>query len=202
LAVAHSIHDRKSASLNPFALASLLLLCLALLLRLFQRRNDWRHADAPWPFYARKPLAGPEQVLYQRLVTDLPGYLILSGVPVSAVLGVRRGHNAQTWVRRLRHLQYDFVVCGPDATVLAAIQLEDSARSEHAASSAEYTIERASDAAGVRLLRWPARALPGHAEIRAAFALPLTQIYEEAASSANQSWWPSLSSARLKPPVS
>ena len=186
--------------MNPFAIASLVLLCVALGLHVFQRRNAWRHADAPWPFYARRPLASPGQQLHQRLVNALPGHLVLSRVPVAAVLGVRRGHDAQTWMRRIRHVQYDFVVCAPDATVLAAIDLEEGVRSVQAPTAAERTKEQATASAGIRLLRWQTRALPEPAEIQAVFDLPLTQIFEEVASSANQSWWPPLSSATGKPP--
>ena len=180
--------------MNPFTIISLLLLCLALVLHLVQRRSAWRNADSAWPVYAKNPSVGPEQVLYQRLVTALPGYSVFSGVPLSDVLGVKRGHNAQIWSRRIRHLQYDFVVCSKDTNVLVAIELEDGVRSDKAHSSAEAIKERASTAAGVRLLRWQTRALPGQAEIQAMFGVPLTQVFEEVASGASQSWWQPISS--------
>jgi hypothetical protein len=128
-------------------------------------------------------------------VTALPGFIVLSNVPVTSVLGVRHGHDSQTWTRRVRHLQYDFVVCSPDTTTLVAIQLEDSVRSEKDLTNADR-IKRASNAAGVRLLRWHARALPQHTEIQTEFGVPLTHVFEEVASSANQSWWPPIASAR------
>jgi hypothetical protein len=46
-----------------------------------------------WPFYARKLLSAPEQVLYHRLVKALPDLLILAQVQVSRVLGVRKGYD-------------------------------------------------------------------------------------------------------------
>ncbi len=187
--------------MNPFSVASLLLLCLALVLHWVQRRNAWRIADSVWPFYARNPSVGPEQVLFQRLVTALPGYSVCSGVPLSEVLGVKRGHNAQIWNRRIHHLQYDFVVCSKDDNVLVAIELEDGVRSDKDPANADAIKERASAAAGVRLLRWQARALPGHAEIQAMFGVPLTQVFEEMASSANQSWWPPISSGTGSAPM-
>lgn len=181
--------------MNPFTIVSLLLLCLALILHLAQRRNAWRAPGVAWPFFARKPLVGPEQVLYQRLVTALPGYIVLSNVPVSSVLGIKRGHSAVIWIRRIRSLQYDFVVFSKDATVLVAIEIEDGARTVKDFSSAAQIKARASTAAGVRLLLWQSRALPEHAEIQAVFGVPLTQVFEEVEPSANQSWWPPISSA-------
>jgi hypothetical protein len=186
----------KSTPVNPFAIASLLLFCLALALRLAARRNAWRAPDAAWPYYARRPLVGPAQHLYQRLVTALPGFIVLSNVPVPSLLGVRRGHDSRTWTRRVRHLQYDFVVCSPDATTLVAIQLDDNTRSDKTLTHADRIKQRASNAAGVRLLHWQASALPEHTEIQTAFGVPLTHVFEEVASSANQSWWPPISSAR------
>lgn len=186
--------------MNPFAIASLLLFCLALVLRMAARRNAWRAADAAWPYYAKMPLVDPAQLLYQRLVTALPGFIVLSNVPVPSLLGVRRGHDSRTWTRRVRHLQYDFVVCSPDATTLVAIQLEDSVRSANDLTHADRIKQRASNAAGVRLLHWHAMSLPQHTEIQTEFGVPLTHVFEEVASSANQSWWPPVSSAQRHSP--
>jgi hypothetical protein len=84
---------------------------------------------------------------------------------------------------------------------LVVIELEDSVRSEKEYASVYQIKARASAEAGVRLLRWQARALPEHAEIQAMFGVPLTQVFEDVASSANQSWWPPISSGTRKPLV-
>lgn len=172
--------------MNLFALLALLLLCAALVLRLALRRNAWRHAEVPWPLCARRPLASPQQVLYQRLVAALPGHAILSQVPVSSVVGVRRGCDTALWNRRLRHLQYDFVVCAKDASVLAAIELDDSPQREKAQTRADQSKARAAASAGLRLIRWQAKALPEQAQIQAAFAKALARQAADVASSAGQ----------------
>jgi hypothetical protein len=184
----------KSALVTLFTLATLLLLCVVVGLRLVRRRNARRDAKQPWPFYAKRPLPGPEQVLHQRLVSALPGHIVMSRVPLSGVLGIKRGHDTQTWDRRIRPLQYDFVVCAKDSTVLLAIELQGSARHEKTPAGTDQIKERASAAAGVRIVRWHARALPGHAEIQAEFGVPLNQVFEEFAPGANASWWPPVSS--------
>jgi hypothetical protein len=186
--------------LNPFTIAALLLLCAALGVSLFQRRSAWRDASAAWPFYAKKPLASPAQVVYQRLVSALPGHLVLSRVPVSGVLGVKRGFDVDVWKPRLRHLEYDFVVCSKDATVLAAIVLDDQPRSAKDASNADGIKERASAAAGVRLIRWQAKALPDMAEIQELFGELQIPSFEDLGSSANQSWCLALQDAERKVP--
>jgi hypothetical protein len=187
---------------NLFVLASVLLLCVALGLRLARRRKAWLDAGVAWPFCARKPLASPQQVLYQRLVMALPGHTILFQVPVSGVLGVKVGVDFATWNQRIRRLYFDFVVCAKDATVLAAIELQDDARSGPEASSAERIKERASADAGIRVIRWQAKALPDHAAIQKLFFGMQMPFFDEAGSSANQSWWPSIADVPRRPPLS
>src|SRR3972149_6232971 len=43
--------------------------------------------DDVWPFYAKKPLSQPEQILYFRLVQALPDHIILAQVQLSRLLG-------------------------------------------------------------------------------------------------------------------
>ncbi len=180
--------------MNYFFIPACLLLCAALVGYIFQRRSAWRHAKAPWPLYAKRPRSNPHQVLHQRLVAALPGHTVMACVPLVSVLGIRPGFDQTAWTRRLHGLQYDFVVCARDVHVLAAIALEDVPDSG-AAQTRRLTVERASAAAGIRLLHWQSRALPDPAEIQATLGVPLTQFFEDVPASANQSWWPALTQA-------
>jgi hypothetical protein len=130
----------------------------------------------------------------------LPGHIVLFRVPVSGVLGVKRGFDFDAWGKRIRHLQYDFVVCAKDATVLAAIELFDKPGNEKAHTRSDWIKAQASAAAGVQLMRWQAKALPDQAAIQALFGeIPMPTL-EEIGSSANQSWWPAVSIAKPDPP--
>lgn len=40
-----------------------------------------------WPFYSKKPLSAPEQILYFRLVKALPDHIVLAQVQLSRLLG-------------------------------------------------------------------------------------------------------------------
>lgn len=180
--------------LNIPALFLVLLLCALLVLLLSRRSKAWRAADVVWPFYAKRPLVSPEQVLYHRLVQALPEHIVLCGVELSGVLGVRRGADTAAWNKRIRHLQYDFVVCTQDATMLAAIELVDPSRRASGRNRSTLMKERASVAAGMRFLRWQARALPDQAEIQDIFEAAPLPFFESLASSANQSWWPPIAS--------
>ena len=121
-----------------------------------------------WPFYARKPLSIPEQVLYHRLVRSLPECMILAQVQASRLLGVKRGYDFHRWNNRINRLSVDYVVCHRDSSVIAAIELDDASHDARSRAEADWRKERAFKAAGVPLLRWSVRDLPDEAAIRAA----------------------------------
>lgn len=101
-----------------------------------------------WPFYAKRPLSTPEQALYHRLVKALPDHIILAQVQVSRVLGVRKGFNFHQWNNRINRLSYDYVVCAKDATVLAAIELDDRTHESASRARTDAKKEKATAAGG------------------------------------------------------
>lgn len=151
-----------------------LLLLLVVLLGLvaifaLKKRGAQGGADGPWPFYAKRPLSAPEQVLYHRLAAALPDHIVLAQVQVSRVLGVKKGFNHQQWNNRINRLSYDFVVCGKDSTVLAAIELDDKTHESASRTETDEKKDKATSAAGIRLLRWHVKSIPDAAAIRAEF---------------------------------
>jgi hypothetical protein len=97
-----------------------------------------------WPFYVKRPLSQPEQVLYHRLIRALPDHIVLAQVQVSRVLGVKKGANFREWNNRIYRLSYDFVVCRKDSTVIAAVELDDKTH-----ESADRASTRREEAQGV-----------------------------------------------------
>jgi hypothetical protein len=126
--------------------------------------------DDPWPFYAKKPLTQPEQILYHRLVVALPEYMILAQVQLSRVLGVKKGAGFHEWNNRINRLSLDFVACLKDSTVIAAIELDDSTHNKSDRAEADAKKAKALAAAGVKLVRWQVNALPDAGAIRQALA--------------------------------
>ncbi len=57
-------------------LAIVLIAFTLIILGILKRRGDSKVGNAPWPFYAKKPLTEPEQILYHRLMTALPRYIV------------------------------------------------------------------------------------------------------------------------------
>ena len=144
-----------------------LIVCLPVLSLLVRRGSRVR---GEWPFYAKRPLSQPEQVLYHRLVAALPERIVLAQVQVSRVLGVKKGFNFHEWNNRINRMSYDFVVCAKDSSVLAVVELDDKSHDSESRRKADAKKDRASSAAGIRVIRWNVKALPDQAAIREAFS--------------------------------
>jgi NOL1/NOP2/fmu family ribosome biogenesis protein len=122
---------------------------------------------SPWPFYLKKPLTQPEQILYHRLVKVLPEHIVLAQVQVSRVLGVKKGFNFNEWNNRINRLSYDFVVCAKDSTALVAIELDDKSHDSKFRSETDAKKNKASADAGLQLIRWNVNAMPDESTIQA-----------------------------------
>jgi hypothetical protein len=112
---------------------------------------------------ATKPLLSrPEQLLYARLVRAFPGHVILVHVALS------------------RLLVANFVVCRPDFTAVAAVELDEpTTKSIDAQRSAVRHKHRRKDlqlqAAGVKVIRIAAHDLPDERALKSLVAaLPLS----------------------------
>jgi hypothetical protein len=128
--------------------------------------------DAPWPFYARKPLSHPEQVLYHRLVKALPEHIVLAQVQLSRALGIKRGANFHAWNNRINRMSFDFLVCAKDSSILAAIELDDRTHESPSRVLADTKKDKATAAAGIPLIRWKVKAIPDDLAIREAIPKP------------------------------
>jgi hypothetical protein len=136
-----------------------------------RRKGFLKQTETEWPFYAKRVLSPPEQILYHRLIKALPDHVVLAQVQVSRVLGVKKGFNVNEWNNRINRMSYDFVVCTKDATVLAAIELDDRSHEAGHRKEADARKERATASAGIRLIRWSVQALPDESAIAAAFSV-------------------------------
>ena len=153
--------------------AGLILLVVVVLigaLLLLKRRGFFGAQEAVWPYYLKRPLSKPEQVLYHRLVRALPDHIVLAQVQASRVLGVKKGSNFHEWNNRINRLSYDFVVCGKDSTAVDAIELDDGSHERSDRALADQKKSKASADAGLRLIRWHVKALPDESAIQSALA--------------------------------
>lgn len=124
--------------------------------------------DSLWPFYAKKPLSQPEQVLYHRLVAAMPECIVLAQVQLSRVLGVKKGSNFHQWNNRINRMSLDYVLCLKDSTIVAAIELDDKTHEKASRIKDDEKKARALASAGVVLIRWHVGSMPDEAAIRQA----------------------------------
>jgi NOL1/NOP2/fmu family ribosome biogenesis protein len=151
-------------------LVGFLLIALAIGITILKKRSSSGDSKEPWPYYVKRPLTQPEQVLYHRLIKALPEHIVLAQVQVSRVLGVKKGFNFSEWSNRINRMSYDFVICAKDSTVLAAIELDDKSHEANSRLKADEKKDKATFDAGVRLIRWQAKALPDEVLIKTTFA--------------------------------
>jgi hypothetical protein len=142
------------------------IVALAVVSRLLRGIVRARTNSKPWPFYARKLMSQPEQTLYHRLVRALPDHIVLAQVQVSRVLGVRKGSRFHEWNNRINRLSYDFVVCSRDSSVFAAIELDDKSHQAESRVLTDAKKDKATQDAGIRMIRWSVSAMPSEAAIR------------------------------------
>ena len=125
--------------------------------------------NEPWPFYAKKPLSVPEQVLYFRLLKAFPEHIVLlRRSALSRILGVKKGSNFQAWNNRINRMSADFVLCAKDSSIMAVVELDDASHRREARKEADAKKNKALANAGIRVLRWEAKSLPDEIALRAA----------------------------------
>ena len=125
--------------------------------------------EAVWPFYVKKPLSMPEQVLYFRLVKALPQHIVLAQVQLSRILGVRTGNNFGQWHNRINRMSVDYVICGKDLSVVAVIELDDASHQKALRKVADAKKDRALRSANVPIYRFQAKQPPDDQVILALF---------------------------------
>ncbi len=145
------------------------LVSAALLFGITKAKKKEKKSDAPWPFYAKKPLSVPEQVLYFRLCQALPEFVILAQVGLSRILGVKKGNNLGEWLNRINRMSIDFVICAKDSSIVAVIELDDSSHERADRQRADARKDKALSSAGIRLIRWHVKSIPDAETIRSMF---------------------------------
>ena len=150
--------------------AIVLIIIIAITLVFLKKRKPSGECNVAWPFYAKKPLTVPEQILYHRLVAALPQCIVLAQVQLSQVLGVNKGFNFGVWNNRINRMSLDFIVCLKDSTIIAAVELDDKTHEKKIRVKADAKKGKALSAAGIELIHWHVSALPDEKTIREAFA--------------------------------
>lgn len=144
----------------------LLTIALIIVVLVLAFRAKPRDSHQVWPFYAKKPLSNPEQVLYFRLTKALPEHIVLAQVQLSRFLGVEKGNNYQSWINRINRMSADYVICGKDSKVLVVIELDDVTHDTERRRKADQKKDKAIKSAGLKIHRWNVKDIPDEAMIQ------------------------------------
>jgi hypothetical protein len=140
--------------MNISTVTALFVVALVVAAAIFNGYQRSASGSSQWPFYAKRILSQPEQVLYHRLVEALPNHIVLAQVQVSRVLGVKKGSRFHEWNNRINRLSYDFVICDKTAAVIAAIELDDKSHESERRRDTDAKKSKATADAGLKLVRW------------------------------------------------
>jgi hypothetical protein len=140
------------------------------------------------PVTARPLLSKPEQILYGRLVRAFPGHIILAQVALSQLLVVVRrdaADDAQSISNRFRQLVADFVVCAPNFTAVAVIELDDRSHARRVQRERDQRKDQFLQAAEIKVIRVAVADIPNEVALKALvgvapLVLPPTQIARRA----------------------
>jgi very-short-patch-repair endonuclease len=165
--------------MNSIFLLLIVVVAVIIVLVVLKAKSQRGTGDEVWPFYAKKPLSQPEQVLYFRLIQALPEHIVLAQVQLSRLLGVKKGNNYQAWSNRINRMSADFVVCNKDSSIAAVIELDDATHQRKDRQVADAKKDKALASAGVRMVRWQAKTIPDIAAIQSVF-MPNTAVKRDA----------------------
>jgi hypothetical protein len=121
--------------------------------------------------YDRRPrlLTPHGALLYFVFRTGLPDHEIFANVPLGDAVEIsdsRPGFEREQKARRLAQLKLDLIVCTKQLEIMAAVMLNRDESLEPAQADNDRFTEQCLRAAGIRVLRVDAKALPRHHQVR------------------------------------
>ncbi|WII92794.1 DUF2726 domain-containing protein [Kingella negevensis] len=144
----------------------LILLCLPLIKFRKQTRNPFEDKNVVLPYFRRTLMTPTELEVYAALLDALPEYMVFTQVQASRVLEVPSNAQTYYWFNLVSRLSYDFVICRTDSTPIAAIEIDDSTHDLPKRQEADNRKNKATEAAGVAMIRWKVGETPSENEIK------------------------------------
>ncbi|NUZ05691.1 DUF2726 domain-containing protein [Piscinibacter koreensis] len=114
-----------------------------------------------WAPEPTRILKKPERLAYSTLKLALPGYMIVSQVPIARFIDVPKRNSYGEWMRRIGAHCADFVICDVTSKVLAVVEVRPQVEQMDAATRARLDrMERTLTAAQIPLHIWREDQLP------------------------------------------
>lgn len=147
--------------------AAVVIVAAALLYLDYTHHRSGGRGVEPGRYRSLKPLSDPEQSLYWRLKEAMPECVVLAQVTFSRFIAAQHSDRSgrQALFNRISRKSEDFLVCLPDFTVVAAVELDDKSHSPKTDAQRDSILE----AAGIPLVRVNVREVPSAEQLRAIF---------------------------------
>ncbi|WP_442782493.1 DUF2726 domain-containing protein [Collimonas fungivorans] len=152
--------------LKALGLIILGLIVLAVIAALASKKGRTENAKAGYQYKSKALLTANEREMYWKLIDALPGYVVLAQVALSSCIDVKKQGGA---FNTISAKSLDFVICNGSLDVLAGIEIDDRSHATAAAQKRDARKNSAMEAAGIKLIRWPAVPLPSVEEIKKIF---------------------------------
>jgi uncharacterized protein DUF2726 len=145
-------------------------LTLAFLLIALVAATSWlstrvRSAAIVNSYRLKKPLSEPEQTLYWRLREAMPECVVLSQISFSRFLEPTSAGARRALFNQIAQKSVDFLVCLPDFTIVAAVELDDGTHGR----SKDVQRDAIFESAGLPVVRLHVRNIPAVEELKALF---------------------------------
>lgn len=118
------------------------------------------------PYYAKKVMSKPEQVLYYKLIEALPDHIVLAQVQLSRFLGVKKDYQFHEWNNKINRMSADFLICKKDSSVVAVIELDDKSHEDEKRKQADNKKDKAINSSGLVVIRWNVQNMPDSQKIK------------------------------------
>jgi len=172
--------DQLGSGPNVALVASLLLLVSMLWIRRRQVRAPRQRAEdrldtvQAWPAQLVRVMTPLQRTAYELLREALPGHLILVQTPLAQFMRVSTRNSYVEWYRRAGRLRASFLVCDPQSSVVAAVDLRPSDENERE-KSRHVRLVRVLESVGVTVFVWTEEDLPNLSQVRQRLSSLLSQ---------------------------
>lgn len=153
--------------MNQWIIVILCAGCFWLLVRALQSKRKKNPFDGKTklPYQRKHIMTKTEMQVYDVLLEALPDYMVFPQVQVSRIIDTPPNKDNYYWFNFISRLSYDFVVCRPDGTPIAAIEIDDRTHEKPERQEADNRKNLATEAAGVAIIRWQVGATPAVKQI-------------------------------------
>ena len=143
------------------------------------QREEGLDTIQAWPPQAVRVMTLGERQAYEVMKRALPGYVILSQVPLSRFISVPTRNPYTMWLQRAGRLAVDLLVCDSSSRAVAAVEVRTADESQRSAKRHQRLIE-VLRAAGVQVFEWDEDDLPDVVAARELFLPKKDKDGEEA----------------------